>query len=99
MKQVAITRGTNFILVINLIIQGAFSLDIGRVFTGYGIGVFSYVVNLFNQRMVLIHYDDINFKMFTPFSNVDQQVPIFIAEIAPKNLRGGLTTLNQVGQM
>jgi hypothetical protein len=24
------------------------------------------------------------------------QVPIFIAEIAPKNLRGGLTTLNQV---
>ncbi|CAI0466575.1 unnamed protein product [Linum tenue] len=44
----------------------AFSLDIGRLFTGYGIGVFSYVV------------------------------PIFIAEIAPKNLRGGLTTLNQL---
>ncbi|XP_038879065.1 sugar transporter ERD6-like 16 isoform X3 [Benincasa hispida] len=42
------------------------SLDIGRLFTGYGIGVFSYVV------------------------------PIFIAEIAPKNLRGGLTTLNQL---
>ncbi|XP_038879057.1 sugar transporter ERD6-like 16 isoform X2 [Benincasa hispida] len=41
------------------------SLDIGRLFTGYGIGVFSYV-------------------------------PIFIAEIAPKNLRGGLTTLNQL---
>ncbi|KAK7860263.1 sugar transporter erd6-like 16 [Quercus suber] len=38
----------------------------GRLFTGYGIGVFSYVV------------------------------PIFIAEIAPKNLRGGLTTLNQL---
>ncbi|CAN1149869.1 Sugar transporter ERD6-like 16 [Linum perenne] len=44
----------------------ALSLDIGRFFTGYGIGVFSYVV------------------------------PIFIAEIAPKNLRGGLTTLNQL---
>ncbi|XP_022955838.1 sugar transporter ERD6-like 16 isoform X2 [Cucurbita moschata] len=42
------------------------SLDIGRVLTGYGIGVFSYVV------------------------------PIFIAEIAPKNLRGRLTTLNQL---
>ncbi|KAA0049429.1 sugar transporter ERD6-like 16 isoform X1 [Cucumis melo var. makuwa] len=41
-------------------------LDIGRLLTGYGIGVFSYVV------------------------------PIFIAEIAPKNLRGGLTTLNQL---
>ncbi|KAK9933627.1 hypothetical protein M0R45_020815 [Rubus argutus] len=46
--------------------EGAFSLDIGRFFTGYGIGVFSYAV------------------------------PIFIAEIAPKNLRGGLTTLNQL---
>ncbi|XP_030973547.1 sugar transporter ERD6-like 16 isoform X2 [Quercus lobata] len=46
--------------------KGAISLDMGRLFTGYGIGVFSYVV------------------------------PIFIAEIAPKNLRGGLTTLNQL---
>lgn len=27
---------------------------------------------------------------------MDEQVPIFIAEIAPKNLRGGLTTINQV---
>ncbi|XP_062176447.1 sugar transporter ERD6-like 16 [Alnus glutinosa] len=46
--------------------KGAFPLDMGRLFTGYGIGVFSYVV------------------------------PIFIAEISPKNLRGGLTTLNQL---
>lgn len=46
--------------------KGAFPLDMGRLFTGYGIGVLSYVV------------------------------PIFIAEIAPKNLRGGLTTLNQL---
>lgn len=30
---------------------------------------------------------------------MDEQVPIFIAEIAPKNLRGGLTTLNQVENM
>ncbi|OVA11413.1 Sugar/inositol transporter [Macleaya cordata] len=46
--------------------KGVFSLDVGRFFTGYGIGVFSYVV------------------------------PVFIAEIAPKNLRGGLTTANQL---
>ena len=26
----------------------------------------------------------------------DKQVPIYIAEIAPKDLRGGLATLNQV---
>ncbi|MCL7050326.1 hypothetical protein MKW94_030290 [Papaver nudicaule] len=42
------------------------SLDIGRLCTGYGMGVLSYVV------------------------------PIFIAEIAPKHLRGGLATLNQL---
>ncbi|XP_057722965.1 sugar transporter ERD6-like 16 [Arachis stenosperma] len=43
-----------------------YSLDFGRFFTGYGIGVISYVV------------------------------PIYIAEIAPKNLRGGLATTNQL---
>ncbi|KAH9683156.1 Sugar transporter ERD6-like 16 [Citrus sinensis] len=46
--------------------NGSLLLDIGRFSTGYGIGVFSYVV------------------------------PIFIAEIAPRNLRGLLTTLNQL---
>ncbi|GMI98779.1 Zinc-Induced Facilitator 2 [Hibiscus trionum] len=46
--------------------QGALVLDIGRLATGYGMGVFSYVV------------------------------PVFIAEIAPKNLRGALTTVNQL---
>ncbi|XP_047317095.1 sugar transporter ERD6-like 16 [Impatiens glandulifera] len=46
--------------------MGPVFLDVGRFLTGYGIGIFSYVV------------------------------PIFIAEIAPKNLRGGLATLNQL---
>ncbi|CAN0890200.1 Sugar transporter ERD6-like 7 [Linum grandiflorum] len=46
--------------------QGATALDIGRSATGYGMGVFSYVV------------------------------PVFISEMAPKNLRGALATLNQV---
>ncbi|GMJ01115.1 Zinc-Induced Facilitator 2 [Hibiscus trionum] len=46
--------------------KGALSLDIGRRATGYGMGVYSYVV------------------------------PVFIAEIAPKNLRGALTTVNQL---
>ncbi|XP_075100388.1 sugar transporter ERD6-like 7 [Nicotiana tabacum] len=46
--------------------QGALSLDIGRLATGYGMGVFSYVV------------------------------PVFIAEIAPRDLRGALTTINQL---
>ncbi|KAL5701550.1 hypothetical protein ACHQM5_026874 [Ranunculus cassubicifolius] len=45
---------------------GALALDIGRLSTGYAIGVFSYVV------------------------------PVFIAETAPKSIRGHLTTLNQL---
>ncbi|CAL5193615.1 unnamed protein product [Lathyrus oleraceus] len=45
--------------------KGPIPLDIGRLATGYGMGVFSYVV------------------------------PVFIAEIAPKERRGVLTTLNQ----
>ncbi|KAK9137066.1 hypothetical protein Sjap_007660 [Stephania japonica] len=46
--------------------QGAVPLDIGRLLTGFGIGIFSYVI------------------------------PVFIAELAPKNIRGGLATLNQL---
>nr|KAJ0202893.1 hypothetical protein LSAT_V11C500296970 [Lactuca sativa] len=46
--------------------QGPLALDIGRLATGFGMGVFSYVV------------------------------PVFIAEIAPKNLRGALTAANQL---
>ncbi|KAJ0431911.1 putative major facilitator, sugar transporter, major facilitator superfamily [Helianthus annuus] len=45
---------------------GSVLLDTGRFFTGYGIGIFTFVV------------------------------PVYIAEISPKELRGGLTTLNQV---
>ncbi|XP_039155608.1 sugar transporter ERD6-like 7 [Eucalyptus grandis] len=46
--------------------EGALALDIGRLATGYGMGVFSYVI------------------------------PIFIAEITPKNLHGALTAVNQL---
>ncbi|CAA6662125.1 unnamed protein product [Spirodela intermedia] len=48
------------------IAKGSWLLDFGRISTGYGIGILSYVV------------------------------PIFIAEIAPTDLRGGLTTINQL---
>ncbi|XP_057963819.1 sugar transporter ERD6-like 7 isoform X1 [Malania oleifera] len=46
--------------------KGVWPLDIGRLASGYGMGVFSYVV------------------------------PVFIAEIAPKNFRGALTAVNQL---
>ncbi|XP_031480076.1 sugar transporter ERD6-like 16 [Nymphaea colorata] len=46
--------------------KGAWSLDIGRLSLGYGIGILSFVV------------------------------PTYIAEITPKNMRGALTTANQL---
>ncbi|KAL5701519.1 hypothetical protein ACHQM5_026845 [Ranunculus cassubicifolius] len=46
--------------------KGSLLLDTGRFLTGYGIGIFSYVI------------------------------PVYIAEIAPKHIRGGLATLNQL---
>uniref|UniRef100_A0A7N0TWA6 Major facilitator superfamily (MFS) profile domain-containing protein n=1 Tax=Kalanchoe fedtschenkoi TaxID=63787 RepID=A0A7N0TWA6_KALFE len=46
--------------------KGVMALDVGRLLTGYGMGVFSYVV------------------------------PVFIAEITPKHVRGAFTTLNMV---
>ncbi|XP_052191717.1 sugar transporter ERD6-like 5 isoform X2 [Diospyros lotus] len=46
--------------------QGAWSLDLGRLSLGCGVGLLSYVV------------------------------PVYIAEITPKNLRGGFTAVNQL---
>ncbi|KAL2511795.1 Sugar transporter ERD6-like 5 [Abeliophyllum distichum] len=46
--------------------ESAWMLDTGRLLTGYGIGLLSYVV------------------------------PVYIAEIAPKNLRGAFTAVNQL---
>ncbi|XP_077218123.1 sugar transporter ERD6-like 5 isoform X2 [Tasmannia lanceolata] len=46
--------------------KAAWSLDLGRLSVGYGIGLLSYVV------------------------------PVYIAEITPKNLRGGFTAANQL---
>lgn len=90
------------------VMQSALLLDVGRFFTGYGIGVFSYVViNPLNHFFFLSLSKRYNFN-FTFFffgklywylwNNVyeNSQVPVYIAEISPKNLRGALTTLNQL---
>lgn len=81
-------------LRLNQIAQGAILLDIGRFATGYGMGVFSYVVDRCSliqncAFMVLV-------KIFVQCFQICSKVPVFIAEIAPKDLRGALTTLNQV---
>lgn len=35
-------------------------------------------------------------KQIKDYSNSHTQVPVYIAEITPKNLRGGFTTVHQV---
>ena len=32
-------------------------------------------------------------------NKMSEKVPVFIAEIAPKDLRGGFTSLNEVGEL
>ncbi|XP_072052299.1 sugar transporter ERD6-like 16 [Arachis hypogaea] len=55
------------------LLKDPYSLDFGRFFTGYGIGVISYVQN-----------------------GTSSYIYIYIAEIGPKNLRGGLAITNQL---
>ena len=77
--------------------QGAWSLDLGRLLIGCGVGVLSYVViavvascNFKIYVSLLIH------MLAKDVSSIKKQVPVYIAEITPKNLRGGFTAVNQV---
>jgi len=47
---------------------------------------------------LLVIYSIVIFSspLINKFDTVDNKVPVFIAEISPKNLRGALTTVNQV---
>ena len=84
----------NALLTFNDCQKEAWWLDLGRLSLGYGIGLLSYVVStllfVFGINLLLIVTLDgvciLNFK----------QVPVYIAEITPKNIRGGFTTVNQV---
>lgn len=73
--------------------QSAASLDFGRFCTGFGVGVFSYVV--WSSSRGITEFSNDSPTSLTG-ALLTEQVPVFIAEIAPKALRGGLTTLNQV---
>ncbi|KAK4763960.1 hypothetical protein SAY87_013398 [Trapa incisa] len=80
--------------------QGALALDLGRLASGYGMGVFSYVVltlPILVYRLILQKSLVIFFYALTIIKLLDDaKVPIFIAEISPKDLRGVLTAINQV---
>ena len=77
--------------------QSASSLDFGRFCTGLGVGVFSYVVrSSFTHTVQQTVGSFRQFQLTLTLALATQQVPVFIAEIAPKALRGGLTALNPV---
>ncbi|KAK4763109.1 hypothetical protein SAY86_008877 [Trapa natans] len=80
--------------------QGALALDLGRLASGYGMGVFSYVVltlPILVYRLILQKSLLIFFYALTIIKLLDDaKVPIFIAEISPKDLRGVLTAINQL---
>lgn len=69
-------------------------LDIGRLLVGFGMGLLSYVVSHWVAILMVI------FNVHKKFNCIPvcNQVPIYIAEITPKNLRGGFTTVHQVEQ-
>ena len=57
-------------------------------------GLLSYVVSCWIAiQMIIFH---VNNKIY--YVSDSNQVPIYIAEITPKNLRGGFTTVHQVKQ-
>lgn len=69
-------------------------LDLGRFSLGYGIGLLSYVVHALEFDFYISLLLNVTLKGIC-ICNC-KQVPIYIAEITPKNLRGGFTTVNQV---
>lgn len=66
----------------------------GRLLEGFGVGVISYTVTSPSSCSLS------NFNYFTTNSTVTtysfMQVPVYIAEIAPQNMRGSLGSVNQV---
>ena len=68
----------------------------GRLLEGFGVGIISYTVT-WNYALFI----KIDFLCKSNAESIDcvyhVQVPVYIAEIAPQNLRGGLGSVNQVG--
>lgn len=57
-------------------------------------GLLSYVVNIV---IIAVHSLLITYLLGKDIcAHISKQVPVYIAEITPKNLRGGFTTVHQV---
>ncbi|KAM7280741.1 hypothetical protein ACFE04_007875 [Oxalis oulophora] len=70
--------------------NAALCLDIGRISIGFSVGLVSYVKTLnFLMCSVRLKLGKLNQSRM-------EKVPVYIAEIAPKNVRGGFTLANQL---
>ncbi|KAE8811275.1 Sugar transporter ERD6-like protein 5 [Hordeum vulgare] len=65
-------------------------LDLGRLSIGCGIGILSYVVIIANKLHLVTFSNGFGLKVALP-----EQVPVYISEITPKNLRGRFAAVNQ----
>lgn len=78
--------------------KGAWLLDLGRFLVGYGIGLLSYVVQALEFDFYIWLLLNVTLEAEGICICYSKQVPVYIAEITPKNLRGGFTAVNQVIQ-
>lgn len=66
-------------------------LDLGRLSIGCGIGLLSYVVIIAKKLHLVTLSNGFGVKVALP-----KQVPVYISEITPKNLRGRFAAVNQL---
>lgn len=78
--------------------KGVWFLDVGRFSVGYGIGLLSYVVLALEFDFYIWLLLNVTLEAEGICICNSKQVPVYIAEITPKNLRGGFTAVNQVIQ-
>ncbi|KAI8547851.1 hypothetical protein RHMOL_Rhmol07G0227600 [Rhododendron molle] len=76
--------------------KGAWLLDLGRFLVGYGIGLLSYVVQALEFDFYIWLLLNVTLEAEGICICNSKQVPVYIAEITPKNLRGGFTAVNQL---
>lgn len=61
------------------------------------VGVFGWLTIYLAEGAMMLYFGRVLLGICTGL--LSYVVPVFIAEIAPKDLRGGLTTSNQVGDI
>ncbi|KVH99347.1 General substrate transporter [Cynara cardunculus var. scolymus] len=69
-------------------------LYMGRLLEGFGVGIISYTVNLLFSDVCSRKKLSEKTTLMEP--SFITKVPVYIAEIAPQNMRGGLGSVNQV---